>query len=446
MTEAPVGGRVLVVVPTGAGDDPQPTDRGGSFVRGGDVPATDSGGRAGDPDDLETADSGGRVDDPDDPETTDSDGSNRVCSPQEVATNLSDRLAVEVVCKGERTAAEYLDELGPTLDCVVVVGSETGPLGSTTDGSVPAIVCEAPIVDVGADVPADAVALNEVTAEVRAVVREGLARSELRDRNARLTALNRYAKDITGCETVDAVLHRAVKAATDALAFDYCVILLVDGDRFVSRASALPNPGLDPIDLTDGIAGRTLSAGEGEIVADLQSDPDAVVEHDDLHGVLSVPIGSEGVLQIASRERDAFDERDREFAEILSGYTREALARLEREAGLRAERDGLYELYTALPLPALHIERRDGEVVVASANAIYESAFGEVPAGETLANATPTDTERESYETALCADDPMQVSITRSNAGGSEQEYTLTLVPTSPPGVTDSTYGVYRAD
>jgi putative methionine-R-sulfoxide reductase with GAF domain len=427
VSEEPVGGRVLVVGPTGSGPD----GHGGSFVRGGDAFGVDREERTGETSDSETSDS----DSPPD----------RVCGPQEVAAGLSDRLPVDVVFRDERTAPEYLDELGPTLDGVVVLGSETGALGSPVDdGSIPAIVCEGPVVEDSGAVSADAVTVGEVTAEVRAVVREGRARSGLRDQNIRLTALNRYARDIAGCETVDAVLDRTVEAATDALAFDFCVIVVVDGDQLVPRASALPEPELPPIDVTDGIAGRTLAAGKSEIVGDIQSDPDAVVEHDDLHAVLSVPIGSEGVLQMASRDRDAFDERDREFAEILSGYTKEALARLEREAGLRAERDRLHALYTGLPVPALRVERRDDGIAVTSTNAAYESTFGTVPAGDALSDVGCTDAERESYETALCADEPMQIPVTRSSVDGSDREYTLTLVPTSPPGAADSAFGVYR--
>ena len=430
VSEESVGGRVLVVAPAGSEHGSGPDDRDGSFVRGGDASGTDREERAGETDDPETADSDGPA--------------SRACSPQEVAAGLSDRLPVEVVFRDERTAPEYLDELGPTLDGVVVLGSETGPLGSPVDdGSVSAIVCEGPIVEDSGAVSADAVTVGEVTAEVRAVVREGRARSDLRDQNARLTALNRYARDIAGCETVDAVLDRTVEAATDALAFDFCVILLVDGGQLVPRASALPEPELHPIDVTDGIAGRTLAAGASEIVEDIQSDPDAVVEHDDLHAVLSVPIGSEGVLQVASYDRDAFDERDREFAEILSGYTREALARLEREAGLRVERDRLHGFYTGLPVPALCVERRDDGIAVTSTNAAYGSAFGGSQESRLLRDAVPTDGERELYEAALRTGSVVRGPITRSVADGPDERYVLVAVPVSPPGGSDYAFGVY---
>lgn len=430
MTEEPVGGRILVVAPVGPEGDSGSDDRGGSFVRGGDASPTNS---------------EGRTDDATHPEDGGSDRHRSCCSPREVAAGISEQLPVEVVVKDERTAPEYLDELGPTLDCVVVLGAETVPLGAPVDdGSVPAIVCEVPVIDPESGTSPDAVTVDEVATRVQLAVRDAQLRSDLQEGNTRLTALNRYARDITACETVDAVLERTVEAATDALAFDYCVILLVDGDRFVSGASVLPDPRPSPFGVTDGIAGRTLAAGDSEIVADMQSDPDAVVQHDGLHGLLSVPIGSEGVLQAASRERDAFDERDREFAEILSGYTREALARLEREAGLRAERDQLNALYTDLPTPVLCIERQDGEIVVASTNAAYESAFGTTPAGKPLSHVSCTETERESYESALRADEPTQVSVTRRDVDGGDREYTLTLIPTSPPGVVDSVFGVYR--
>ena len=429
--EGPISGRVLVVTPADSGIGPEPGNPDGSFVRGSGASAADGERRAAE---GET------------PEAADSDGGSHVCDPREVADCLSRRLPFEVVLRGERTAPEYLAELGPTLDCVVVLGVDTGPLGSPVEeGSIPAVVCEAPIVETRSDASSDAITVGTVVERVRVAVHEGRARSRLRDTNARLTTLNRYARDIAGYETVDAVLDRTVEAATDALAFDFCVVLLVDGERFVPRASGLPDPDLSPFDVTEGIAGRTLAAGESEIVSDIQSDPDAVVEHDDLRAVLSSPIGSEGVLQVASYDRDAFDDRDREFAEILSGCTREALARLERETGLRTERDCLHTFYTEHPVPALRAERQDDEVVVARTNAAYESTFGVDPGFHSLQDAVGTEPERELYEAVLRGDGTERGSITRSVAEGPDGRYTLTVTPASPPGRCDCAFGVYQA-
>jgi len=414
----PGGGRVLVVAPSASGAGP---DGDGSGVRG-DASGVESGG------DRPGAGTG-------------ADGGS---DPEAVAAGIADRLPVEVVLRDERTAAEYLAELGPTIDCVVILGSDTGPIGRLADDvSIPAVVCERPVVGGDDDPEPTTIPVAAVTERVRAVVREARRRSDLQDQNARLTALSRYTHDITGCETVDAVLDRTLEAATDALAFDYCVVMLVDGDRLVPRASTLPDPQLSSCGVTEGIAGRTLETGDAEIVADMQSDPDAVVEHEDLHAVLSVPIGSRGVLQVASRSCDAFDDRDREFAEILSGVTREALARLEREVTLRAERDRLHGFYMTLPVPVLCVERDGGEATVAEVNGAYEGAFGETPTGESVSAAVPTGTERDRYERVL--DDGV---VSRGPVGrrvdGDETDVGLTVIPVSPPGGAEYAFGVYR--
>jgi putative methionine-R-sulfoxide reductase with GAF domain len=421
------GGRVLVVAPS----DPENaagTDGDGGATADGDDP---NGGGERPGDDTPTADSGAHR--------------GRVCGPGEIVAELADRLPVDVVLRDEETAAEYLAELGPTLDCVVVLGASTDPLdGPVDDGSVPSIVCEGPVVETPADVPADAVTVGEVTAEVRGAVREGRGRSHLHDRTLRLTALNRYARDITGCETVDAVLERTVEATADALAVDRCVVYVVDGDRLVPRASAPPELELRPVGVDEGVVGRALAAGAAEIVDDVRSEPDPAVRDGDLRTVLSVPIGSSGVLQIASADRGAFDDRDREFVEILSGYTRESLARLEREVGLRTERDRLHAFYAELPLPALRVERRDDGIAVTDANTAYESAFGTTQAGQPLADGVATETERGRYEAALGGEGIAQGPVLRPALDGSSREYTLTVIPASSPAVSDAAFGVYQ--
>ncbi len=442
MSEDAVGGRVLVVAPS----DP---DASGSFSRGVADPGSEAAG--GGPPADGGADAPGADDADAGSDDTNPSGAAGALSddgpdPETVADGIAARLPVEVVLKTERTAAEYLAELGPTIDCVVVLGGDTGPLGGLADDvSIPAVVCERPVVEDDAEDASAAIPVAMVAERVRSVVREARSRSDLQDRNTRLTVLGRYARDITGCETVDDVLDRTLEAATDALAFDYCVVLLVDGDRLVPRASVLPDPELSPVDVTEGIAGRTLETGEAEVVADMQSDPDAVVEHEELHALLSVPIGSRGVLQIASCSHDAFDDRDKEFAEILSGYTAEALARLEREVTLRTERDRLHALYTELPVPVLSVEQRNGETTVTGANDAYQTAFGRNPAGEPLPTVVSTPTEHDQYEAALDGGVVSRGTVVRSVASH-ETDVALTVIPVAPPGGSGCAFGVYQPD
>ena len=458
-----VGGRVLVVAPSDSGGDPD--GRGDSFTRGGNASRIDPDGETsavkgadeGPGDDGGTEgtplDDGSSARDTDTPagtpdgspgESAGSDGGVRRCGPKAVADGIADRLPVDVVLRDEQTAGEYLEELGPTIDCVVVLGDDTGPLGRLDeDLSVPAVVCEHPVVETGLDPDTGAIPVSAVASRVQTVVRETRRRSDLQDRNTRLTALSRYARDITGCETVDAVLDRTVAAVTDALAFDHCVVLVSDGEYLVPRASVLPDPELGTIGVTEGVAGRTLASGEAEIVPDMQSDPDAVVDHDELHALLSVPIGARGVLQIASHARDAFDERDKEFGEILAGYTREALARLEREVSLRTERDRLHAFYRAVPVPAICVERRDGEATVVEVNAAYEEVFSGSRAGQSLSAAVPTETERGRYEAALDGEGTSRGPVVR-RVGSGEETLALTIIPVAPPGGPRYAFGVYR--
>jgi PAS domain-containing protein len=458
VTEELVGGRVLIVVPAGSGNGPDD----GSFVRGGDVSGVGSGGGgsavgdapggdggagatpADSESDASAVDSGGPAEPPGAP--SGGEGGDCDCDPEAVAAGIEDRLRADVVLRDERTAEEYLQDLGPTIDCVVVLGQDVGPLGRLADDtSIPAVVCERPVVETDAAAERGAIPIGVLTDRVRAAVRAARRRSALEEQNTQLTALSHYARDITGCENAEDVLDRTVEAATDALAFDYCVILLVEGDQLMPRASTLPDHGLSPKKVSEGIAGRTLANGEAEIVADMQSDPDAVPEHDDLHAVLSVPIGSRGVFQVASHSRDAFDERDKEFAEILAGYTREALARLEREVTLRAERDRLYAFYTATPIPILCVERRAGELTVTDANDTYEATFGGSLAGRPLSAVVPTEAERERYEAVLNGAETSRGTAVR-RIDDREREIPLTIIPVSPPNGPAYAFGVYRTE
>ena len=429
-----VGGRVLVVAPSDSGGDPD--GRGDSFTRGGNASRIDPDGETsavkgadeGPGDDGGTEgtplDDGSSARDTDTPagtpdgspgESAGSDGGVRRCGPKAVADGIADRLPVDVVLRDEQTAGEYLEELGPTIDCVVVLGDDTGPLGRLDeDLSVPAVVCEHPVVETGLDPDTGAIPVSAVASRVQTVVRETRRRSDLQDRNTRLTALSRYARDITGCETVDAVLDRTVAAVTDALAFDHCVVLVSDGEYLVPRASVLPDPELGTIGVTEGVAGRTLASGEAEIVPDMQSDPDAVVDHDELHALLSVPIGARGVLQIASHARDAFDERDR-----------------------------LHAFYRAVPVPAICVERRDGEATVVEVNAAYEEVFSGSRAGQSLSAAVPTETERGRYEAALDGEGTSRGPVVR-RVGSGEETLALTIIPVAPPGGPRYAFGVYR--
>ncbi|WP_336022077.1 GAF domain-containing protein [Halobellus salinisoli] len=465
MTGDPVGGRVLVVMPPnsdhpdeatnydaadGGSEDGEVSDatthRQGEFIRGSRQRAPSD--RNAEPtgrDENREYEREGR------PKRNGAEGSTSGeqpsaddWDPAHVVAELKRRLSADVIVRCPDTTIEYVEELGPTLDCVVVL-HENRPLIDTliSECTVPVIVFEPPVIGRIDEIVDGEDPVEELLEVVQTEIRNDHVQNDLQESNARLTALSHYAEDITACETVDAVVERTVEATIDALAFDYCVVLLIDGSLLVPRASTLPDPPASPCEVSEGIAGRTLARGKSEIVPDMQTDPDAIPEHDELHAVLSVPITERGVIQVVSEERDAFDDRDREFVEILAGYTREALERIEREVTLRKERDRLHAFFGDLPTPAVYVERRDGETLVEEANRAYSNQIREITPGKPLAEIVQNDAELEHYERAFETGTVTNGSVERERADDETQRFALTVVPVSPPTASECAYGLY---
>lgn len=361
-----------------------------------------------------------------------------------VIAALEQQLSTDVIVRCRETAAEYVDELGPTLDCVVILGDDRTLVRSLVeDGSIPTIVYEPPFVETVEPAASGEDAVHGLVDRVRAEVATDRRTSELRESNARLTALSRYAEDITACETVTAVVERTLEAATDALAYDYAVIYLVEDGRLVPRATTLPEESVRSLDIEEGIAGQTLRSGEADIVSDIQSEEEARPQTEALHAGLSVPIDGRGVIQIASEATGAFDDSDREFVEILAGYTREALERIEREVTLRRERDRLHAFFDGLPAPAIYVERRGGDIRVEEVNAAYEEQFGRLETDRTLEDVAPDAAEFDQYVAALGSSGVSSGVVERPTAAGGVGTFALNVVAVSLPGDREGAYGIY---
>lgn len=452
------GGRVLVVASTNRGADRGRSSvdgrRGGETVDDGGPTNDETPGKSGNEGEADSAEHdsfvrGGGSESRNGTHRYGNDDAGRRSArdvdPPPIVSKLEELLDAEVIVRLGATATEYVEELGPTLDCVVVLGENTNLVRTIIkDGTVPIVVYDPPRIATVDGYVAESDVADELADRIQSEIHEDRAESKLQESNARLTALSLYAEDITACETVDAVVRRTVEATTEALAFEFCVVLLAEGDEFVSRASTLSDPEFSSIQTDEGIAGRTLRTGESKIVDDIQSDPDAVIKHDDLHAGLSVPIGDWGVIQVASNRHGAFDERDREFVEILAGYTREALERIEREVALREERDRLHAFFYVLPAPAICVERVDGVPKVADVNTAYSSRFGDVEGGSPLSSVIPTDAELDRFEATFNGCDGSTETVERPMADGTVGEFTLTVVPASPPGTRECAYGIYH--
>lgn len=368
-----------------------------------------------------------------------------------VVAGLRARLDAEVVVRPVPTAAEYVHELGPTIDCVVALSDDPSLVDvlARIDADVPLLLYgESDTAGVDEAVPRTE-GVGVLADRIARGVSTDRERSELAEANAKLTALSRHANAITGCQTVSNVCERTLDAAVDALAFSFCVVGLVEGERIVPRATTLPESDQQDCRIDEGVAGHTIQTGEAQLVDDLWAD-DRSLFRDTRRSAVSVPLGEYGVVQVVSDEVGAFDQRDVEFLEMLAGYTTETLARLDRESALRRERDRFHAFFESLPIPALYVEE-DGIVpnrVRCETNAAYDRTFGDGHHGDvgTLESVLPTEAERRLFADHFWADEPGADTVERRTCDGETESLDLTVVPVPVSEPVGAAYGVYNCE
>jgi two-component system OmpR family sensor kinase len=160
-----------------------------------------------------------------------------------------------------------------------------------------------------------------------------------------LKALHRVATVIQTEQTVEQVYERITDAAVEILDFDLCVLLIREGEWLVPynpSADTLPE-GSRPLQLDEGIAGKTYRTGESYVVDDVQADDDATPASEAFRAVVSVPVGEHGVFQAVSNEAGEYDDTDLEFTELLVSHAASALDRIEHEQELKRQNERLEE-------------------------------------------------------------------------------------------------------
>ncbi|WP_232688737.1 hybrid sensor histidine kinase/response regulator [Halobacterium zhouii] len=161
------------------------------------------------------------------------------------------------------------------------------------------------------------------------------------DRNERghaLAALHEAATDLEAADCAEEVYDILVDAAERILDFDLVAVDILHDDVLVQEAWSLD---LDtegyyqetPLE-EDTFATRAFHQQETILVEDLAA-YDITPADPEYRSALTVPIAAIGSFQTVSREEAAFDDVDRELAELLVGHGREALTRLETEQELR---------------------------------------------------------------------------------------------------------------
>lgn len=367
----------------------------------------------------------------------------------DVADDIEASLDATVIRKQGAVATEFLRELGPTIDCVVCVSHRTTCIENLTEaaGEIPLVVYgdEVPSVPVDEVVATDG-GTRVLARRVADRIERERERNSLSEANAKLSALNAYTRELTGCETVDEVSDTVVEAVTNALGHGRVVLAMCDGDVFYPYGHTLPTEPDRNLPVENGIAGRTYRTGETQIVDEYGTDPDHYHDVESITSVLSVPMGDHGVIQVSSNLASTFDEDDAEFLEIVAAHAREALSRLKREMDLRLERDRLHGFFDGLRAPVVYLESVDGEEpVLKEINTAYETVFGDEDVGVPVSQAFSTETERELFGDLPRSTDVVHREFVRETSNG-EQSVTLEVVPVKTAGLHAAAFGLYTGD
>ncbi|MFB6242561.1 MAG: PAS domain S-box protein, partial [Halobaculum sp.] len=170
--------------------------------------------------------------------------------------------------------------------------------------------------------------------------------TERADYREKLAALNEFAADLADAASADAVYDRTVEAAVEILEFDWCMVAEPTDGQFEVASASEGTPAAirqERLDIESGVAGHALATGESRVTDDTHDAEEATPVSESIRSGVTVPVGERAVFQAISAERDAFDESDRELAELLIAHAQNALDRRDREHELERQNDRLDE-------------------------------------------------------------------------------------------------------
>jgi diguanylate cyclase (GGDEF)-like protein/PAS domain S-box-containing protein len=191
-----------------------------------------------------------------------------------------------------------------------------------------------------------------IQCNIRDISARKLAEMTQRETSRKIAELHRAAHDLEISEVEEDVYRMAVDAAERVLGFPACSLyVVVEGMLVVtaisSEAAATMGERLPIRGEQGGLAAETLRTREPVHFGSAEDAPESCLAQPSLQSGISVPVGSLGVFQVHSAERNAFSEEDVQLLELLAGYTVEAMRRIRLQQDLeeRATRDPLTGVY-----------------------------------------------------------------------------------------------------
>ncbi|NHN49644.1 PAS domain-containing protein [Halostella sp. JP-L12] len=184
------------------------------------------------------------------------------------------------------------------------------------------------------------------TDSVAGVIREVTDRHEY---ERVVTSLHDVTRHLFQAETRDDICAVAVHTASELLDLPISGVWLLDEERdrlepVAATAGAHEVVGgLPQFGRNEGLIWDAYLSGESALFDDLKEEEGKYNPETPIRSELIVPIGDHGVLMTGAQTVGAFDERDRELAEILAANTALELDRTEREQLLSERETALSE-------------------------------------------------------------------------------------------------------
>jgi len=171
----------------------------------------------------------------------------------------------------------------------------------------------------------------------RDITERKIAEEERKHFEERLSILHTYSRDLNTAENIREIYRLTLDAMQTVLGFEYADFFMIDKNMLCivdQRGYPKPFPLELPLDGSKkGISIKAVKTGNSVLVQDVRKDIDFV---EGLPGVLSelavpIKIGQKilGVLNVESKELNAFDEKDQELLEILASHAATAISNLE---------------------------------------------------------------------------------------------------------------------
>jgi PAS domain S-box-containing protein len=152
-----------------------------------------------------------------------------------------------------------------------------------------------------------------------------------------LSTLNTYGLRLNTAKSMEEIYELALDAAEKTLGFEFADFLMVEGKMLCLMTHRGPS-GISslklPLDGDEGITVKAARTGKPVFVPDISKEKAYVEGGLGARSELAVPIriGDKvlGVLNVESKELDAFNEKDRELLEILASHAATAISNLDR--------------------------------------------------------------------------------------------------------------------